>query len=87
MGILFYEAKYNLGKVKIKVPAAWVDQQMLEQIENLIAPGGVLRGISDGEVRRPFWGLKFEAWDFLGVINFLVDFFLYKDFGKDFSWG
>ena len=30
------------------------------------SPGGVLGYISDGDVRRPFLGLKFSAWDFFG---------------------
>ena len=36
-------------------------------------PGGVLRYISDGDVRSLFLGLKFCS-----------DFFLVRDFGKDF---
>ena len=34
--------------------------------------GGVLRYISDGDVRSPFWGLKFCS-----------DFFWVRDFGKE----
>ena len=38
--------------------------------------GGVLRYISDGDVRSPFLGLKFCS-----------DFFWVRDFGKDFFGG
>ena len=36
-------------------------------------PRGVLRYISDGDVRSPFWGLKFAIWGLFWV----------RDFGKD----
>jgi len=47
-------------------------------------PGGVLRGISDGEVRRLFLGLKFAAWDFFGVSFFWWTFFDIKILSRTF---
>ena len=50
-------------------------------------PRGVLRYISDGDVRSPFLGLKFAIWGpFLGL-KFCSDFFWVRDFGKDFFGG
>ena len=37
--------------------------------------GGVLGYISAGDVRRPFLGLKFSAWDFFGFEIFWWTFF------------
>ena len=47
-------------------------------------PRGGTQGYQWREGAKVFWGLKFAAWDFFGVSNFLVDFFWYKDSGKDF---
>ena len=50
-------------------------------------PEGVLRYISDGDVRSPFLGLKFfDLRTFLGL-KFCSDFFWVRDFGKDFFGG
>ena len=50
-------------------------------------PKGVLRNISDGDVRSPFLGLKFATWEPLLGLKFCSDFFWVKDFGKDFFGG
>ena len=51
-----------------------------------IVPGGVLRYISDGDVRSPFLGLKFAIWGLFLGLKFRSDFFWVRDFGKDFFW-
>ena len=49
--------------------------------------GGVLRYISDGDVRSPFWGLKnCDLRTFFGF-EICSDFFWVRDFGKDFFGG
>ena len=46
--------------------------------------GGVLGYISDGDVRRPFLGLKFSAWDFFGFEIFWWTFFALKILARTF---
>ena len=36
-------------------------------MDTVLYPGGVLGYISDRDVERPFFGLKFSAWDFFWV--------------------
>ena len=50
-------------------------------------PRGVLRYISDGDVRSPFLGLKFAICGLFLGLKFCSDFFWVRDFGKDFFWG
>ena len=50
-------------------------------------PGGVLRYISDGDVRSPFLGLKFAILGLFLGLKFCSDFFWVRDFGKDFFGG
>ena len=52
-----------------------------------VYPGGVLRYISDGDVRSPFLGLKFAIWGLFLGLKFCSDFFWVRDFGKDFFFG
>ena len=49
-------------------------------------PRGVLRYISDGDVRSPFLGLKLAIWGLFLGLKFCSDFFWVRDFGKDFFW-
>ena len=47
-------------------------------------PGGVLGYKSDGDVRRPFLGLKFSAWTFFGFEIFWWTFFALKILARTF---
>ena len=61
------------------IPIVWYDMYSSRR--------GVLRYLSDGNVRSPFFG--FEICDlriFLGL-KFCSDFFCVRDFGKDFFGG
>ena len=49
--------------------------------------GGVLRYISDGDVRSPLLGLKFAIWGLFLGLKFCSDFFWVRDFGKNFFGG
>ena len=79
----------NLGVVnEKKVASVGGKMEILFQVfGDTYDPRGVLRYISDGNVRSPFLG--FEICDlstFLGL-KFCSDFFWVRDFGKDFFGG
>ena len=72
-------------------PGFWMSDipSVILTVFNYLIPqgGGVLRYISDGDVRSPFLGLKFAIWGLFLGLEFCSDFFWVRDSGKDFFFG